>query len=548
VTRVHANPSTRHDPTESRSDSARDPVWWHLVLILAVSGAYEWAFIHHGLNPYDEGWPLYAAMQLHAGGALYRDVFFVFPPGHLLAATIGYELAPPGIVVARAIYAAFNVSLCVAFYYLGRRLLPAAFALLGALLLALAAPDAHISHYHFGYRYLVFSMLALLAFTERLRSGDTRWLFASGLCTGIALCFRLTPAFAVSVAIGFGILLAERETRRWLRDGAWFAAGIAVVAAPVIAWLAHGVGLETLWREIVVRPVVMTDLQSIEVPDATLPATWSRPKISKFFTAIQFRAWAVLYAAYAAALLWRWARDLKARRPFEPVLLAVIVVWGGVFFLRTLGRSDIGHLESALPPICLLIAHLASRVLPWTRRGEASNDLARRLATGGLIATTLVAWVLLFETDQRVTLERRGTVPYGTLYGRISVRDAWRARALDGRVHALIERTDPDDTILDLSAAPIYHVLTGRRGPGEFDVVVPGTFIDADEERRFVERLVADPPAVVVAARQPFDGWNARATSATAPLLAEWLRTHYRIDDVKGDYKLWVPREAPPGE
>jgi hypothetical protein len=36
---------------------------------------------------------------------------------------------------------------------------------------------------------------------------------------------------------------------------------------------------------------------------------------------------------------------------------------------------------------------------------------------------------------------------------------------------------------------------------------------------------------------------RARATSATAPLLAEWLRTHYRIGRVAADYKLWVPRD-----
>jgi hypothetical protein len=540
MTRPPPDASTRDQPAAP----PRDPVWWHLALVLVVSVSYEWAFVRHGLNPYDEGWPLYAAMQLQAGGALYRDVFFVFPPGHLLGAWIGYELAPPGIVIARCVYAAFNVGLCVAFYFLGRCLLPPAFALLGALLLAVAAPDAHISHYHFGYRYLLFSVLALLAFSERLRRDDARWLFVSGLCAGVALCFRLTPAFAVSLAIGFGILIADRNPRRWLRDGALYAAGLALVAVPVVAWLAQGVGLETLWREIVVRPVVMTDHQSIEVPDASLPALWSRREISEFFTAIQFRAWALLYAGYAAALALRFVLGLRSRRPFRPVLLAVVVVWGGVFFLRTQGRSDIGHLESALPPICLLLADLASRTLP-ARSAAVDARPGRRLATSALIAFVLAAWVFLFETDQRLTLDRRGSVPYESLYGRVSVRNAWRARALDERVHRLTEMTQPGDSILDLSAAPIFHVLTGRPGPGRFDVVVPGTFIDADEERRFVEHLIANPPAVVVAAAQPFDGWRSRATSATAPLLAEWLRTHYRIGHVAGDYKLWVPRERP---
>jgi len=205
------------------------------MLILGVSIGYEWAFLHHGLNVYDEGWPLYAAMRLHSGGVLYRDVFFVFPPGHVLAAWVGYGLDPPGIVVTRSFYAAFNVALCVGFYFLGRRFLPASFALLGALLLAVAAPGSHLWQYHFGYRYLVFSVLALLAFAERLRTGDARWLLASGMCAGVALCFRLTPAFAVSAAAGVGVVLADRDWRRWLRDWGWYALGLAAVAGPVVA-------------------------------------------------------------------------------------------------------------------------------------------------------------------------------------------------------------------------------------------------------------------------------------------------------------------------
>jgi 4-amino-4-deoxy-L-arabinose transferase-like glycosyltransferase len=207
---------------------------WHLLLITAVSAGFEAAFLHSGLNPYDEGWPLYAAMQLHDGGVLFRDVFFVFPPGHLLAAWIAYAIDPPGIIAARTIYAGFNVLLCISMYLLGRRLMPPGFALLGALLLAVAAPESHLFHYHFGYRYLAIGVLALLAFAKRVESEDSRWLLISGMLTGVALCFRLTPAFSVGVAVGVGVVLLDRDWRRWLRDWSLFAAGIALIAVPAI--------------------------------------------------------------------------------------------------------------------------------------------------------------------------------------------------------------------------------------------------------------------------------------------------------------------------
>jgi len=368
-------------------------------------------------------------------------------------------------------------------------------------------------------------------------------MLASGAFAGVALCFRITPAFAVSVAVGIGVVLAERDWRRWLRDWSWFAVGLAATVAPVVAWFADDVGLATLWREVVVRPVVMTDFQSIEIPDVILPESWTRRSISKLFTAVQFRAWAALYCAYAAVLALRWVRAVVAGCSFRPVLLAVVVIWGGVFCLRTLGRSDIGHLESALPPVCLVLAHLASLSLPWQRRGVPGEGWTKRLAAAGLIAGVLALWIFLFETDQRLTADRRGTFPIEVLYGRVSLAEEWRARRVDQRVMMLRERTEPDDTILDLSAAPIFHVLAGRPGPGQFDIVVPGTFLDEYEERAFVERLEASPPAVVIAAAKPFDGMRSRATSATAPLVARWLRTNYRIGRAAGDYKLWVPRE-----
>jgi hypothetical protein len=152
-------------------------------------------------------------------------------------------------------------------------------------------------------------------------------------------------------------------------------------------------------------------------------------------------------------------------------------------------------------------------------------------------------WIFLFGTDQMLAADRRGTFPIEVLNGRISVPWNSRAKIVDQRVMALLDLTEPDDTILDLSAAPLFHVLTDRPGPGRFDIVIPGTFLHEDEERAFVERLEASPPTVVVTSVRPFDDMRTRAASVTAPLVARWLRTHYRIHRSSVEYNLWVPRE-----
>ena len=127
--------------------------WWHLLVVVLVSAGYESLFVGHGISwLFDEGWPLYAAVRLHAGGVLYGDVSFIFPPGHLLSAWLAYFIEPPGIVLARIFYAGFSVALSCAIYLLGTRITKPSYALLGALLLAIAAQRSHLTHLVFGYR------------------------------------------------------------------------------------------------------------------------------------------------------------------------------------------------------------------------------------------------------------------------------------------------------------------------------------------------------------------------------------------------------------
>ncbi len=95
-----------------------------MALPLVVSIFYEWTFLHIGLNLLDEGWPLYVARRLHEGGELYRDAFFVFPPGHVLNAWLAYGWQPPGFLPMRVLDSCYVVSLVIAIYFVGRRLMP----------------------------------------------------------------------------------------------------------------------------------------------------------------------------------------------------------------------------------------------------------------------------------------------------------------------------------------------------------------------------------------------------------------------------------------
>ncbi len=517
----------------------------HIAILLVVSIGFESLFVNHGLSAMDEGWPLHAAMELHDAGSdktLYDEVFWVFPPGHLLPAWIAYGIDPPGIVLTRIFYAGFSIAACLALLFVGRRLMPADFALLGALLIAVAAPRSHFEQLVFGYRYLVWAAIALLFFHLRLTRDESKWLFPAGVFAGIALFFRLTPAFAVSMGIGIGLMAASRDWRRWFRDGLWYSAGLILVWIPILIWFATTVGLEKFWIEMVVRPVEMTALQSRPIPPIVFE-NLDRTRFSTAFASLGFRLYPLLFLGLLASLLYRWGRAFREARAFDSAFLLSFVVFGAVYFTRSMGRSDIPHLDSAIPPIAILLAYCASLSTKFPRFDP--EQIGRR-AVGyrlALCAVVFVAWTFATGSDRFLDAD-------GMMGGRplenISSETKGRSGSLGMEIGRLIpfiqEHAGPDDTILVMAHAPLIYVVAERHSPGYFDVVMPGTFRSPQEQMDFIEHLEEHPPAVVVWPRQPFDNDKSRGLRVTAPLLWHWVSENYRPRHESPRYRILVRR------
>jgi hypothetical protein len=516
----------------------------HILILLAVSIGFESLFIHHGLSAMDEGWPLHAAMELLDGKTLYDEVFWVFPPGHLVPAWIAYSLDPPGIVLVRTLYAAFTVAACLAALFVARRLMPADFALLAALLVAIAAPRSHFEHLLFGYRYLVWSFIVLLFFHLRLTRDESRWLFLAGLFAGIALFFRLTPAFAVSAAVSVGIVGASRSWQRWIRDGLWYSAGLLLIWIPVLVWMQGTVGLERFWIEMVVRPVEMTALQSKPIPPILLE-NLNRTTLSFAFASIGFRFYPLFYLGFVGVLLYRWGRALLMRRPFDDVFLLTFVVFGAIYFTRSMGRSDVPHLDSAIPPVAILLAYCASLAARFEIfRTEFGNRRAA-LSRGALCVCVFAAWAFMNGSDRFLDQQAMmGGTPLQNVGGEINVRRRSLGMLVDRLVPVIQKHADPDDTILVMTHAPLIYVVTDRHSPGYFDVVMPGTFRRPEEEQGFLERIQNEPPAVVVWPLQPFDRNPNRGLEQTAPVLSAWIADNYRPVLNSPLYRIMIPKES----
>jgi len=494
---------------------------WHLALLIAVSAGYESLFIRRGLNVRDEGWPLYAAMQMHAGGTLYDDVLWVFPPGHVLPAWLGAWLDAPGIEITRAIYGAFSVALVVAIYALGRRQMPPPFALLGALLLAVAAPRTHLMHAIYGYRYLVFCVLALLAFDRRLVTGNPRWMLAAGFATGLGFFFRYDPASALVVALVIAVLASDRSPSVWLRDGLWYTGGGLLVALPVLAWFGSTVGLPQFFYEAAIHPLEM--LQALPVPALNLPVKMTRGALVFFFINLEFRLYALLYAVYALWLARGLLRAVRERRSFEFPLLLATVLWGGIYFVRSFGRADEPHLDSAIPPVCLLLAHAAhSAYARWPQL----------VAKAAIVIGGFVLWIYLLGVDMMFDF------PYAAAEPVPNLSVAWSQQKRIDKIQAW---SKPGERVLDLTASPMLQVASDRPGYGYRDVVMPGTFVDPKEEVRFLSLLEASPPPLVLWPLKIFDAMPERSIRRTAPRVVKWVLTRYEMRAFDDEIAFLLP-------
>jgi hypothetical protein len=308
----------------------------------------------------------------------------------------------------------------------------------------------------------------------------------------------------------------------------------------VVVWFGARAGFSTLWVEVVARPVLMTELQAFPVPPLALPDPWDRAGIIKAFVPVMFRLPVLLYAGYLATLVVLWVRAARQRHPFPHALLLAVVVWGAVFFTRSLGRSDLAHLDSALPPVCLVGAHLlgcAYRVLWPSLSGWSARGVQAATCVG-----VMAAWIFLSGSDRRWNV---GPVPLQLQAAARAIAEQPDFRSLEPWVSAIRIMTKPEGRILDMSCAPIFHVMTGRVGPGHADVLMPGTFRSPEEEFAFLERVKRDPPQLVIFPSKPFDGMEERAVQRWAPRLTEWVTKHYRALRRPGRYILMVPREVP---
>jgi 4-amino-4-deoxy-L-arabinose transferase-like glycosyltransferase len=345
----------------------------------------------------DEPWLIERAYQLVTTGEPSQPMFllnhaYLLQPGHSLLLAPWIQLFGVGLLESRLLAVVCGLGALIGVYALARQLFGAAAGLVAAMFMAtdsnflgiarMARTDAPST---------MFVALALAAALYGLRTSRSRWAFAGGVATGMAMLCHAN-AYWVGLIVFFWYL-ASFGWRLVLVPSAYgYGAGLAASFGPYAAVIASywnefnaqlqmfaiervpGFSLATLWLHISHEPARYRDWYfGLITNHLTNPVLWL------------FQACTVAGAVYLA---WRVWRDRRTGVPGRADVLAAILLFGSVaIFAAFIPNKALVYLPHLLVGFAVAGGAVVARVL-------SSIPVPRMPAAAAFVAPAVVIFAL----------------------------------------------------------------------------------------------------------------------------------------------------------
>ncbi|HVD41394.1 MAG TPA: hypothetical protein VNC16_10390 [Solirubrobacterales bacterium] len=532
-----------------------------LALIFALLATLSWR--KWGVPSIDAGHELTVAATIAEGGEPYRDVRYFYGPAGV------YPLAGAFAVFGTGFTTAFAFGLCQAaaivgvFYALARQLLrPLPSFLAASVVLAIGfsgtAFNFVLPHTSSATLGVLFTLLTLLAFC-RGRLG------LAGLAIGCACLTR--PEFAgIAILAAAAYLLGEGRqhgTRQALRALPRVALPAALVAVPVLAWLAADAGAANLFTE------NLWPVDFLRVGGLSSQQEWAPLDLESF---VETLVRAVVYcgllaAAIASAVMFSRAGTRSERlRALFPLPFALGVLVFADLTMRFFGiwptardgvQYETSHLligMSWLPALGFAVAAMVA--LRFLRRASApfsaswGFDLALVAVAAALgaraydaftaeasyapyYAAPLVLLLALFHQRLAERWPQARAVSYAVLaavavglaaYAQVGlyrdddatvdtprgsfVTTAAAAPALQETIDFISSHSEPGEPLLAVPSDAGINFMTGRPPALYNPMFLPGLLDTRADELAAIARIDAEGVRYAVVSNRRFDGYG----------------------------------------
>lgn len=339
-------------------------VWAVLLIALA---ARAWTIVY-GTNV-DEGVYWVEGRQIYQGFVIYRDTQFNKTPLVALVAALFFPFGQAPIYPMRAAMLGVSVLSLFVFYRLAKSLFNEKAALAGLILLALEPFSCIWAKYLHTSTWAPWFEIAIFYFLIEGLNGDRRRIYTSGLILGLYALSKQTAIFVIPPAvIGWLLLSPERSIKRFVRDGAIWAAGALTVMTPFFLFLIGTGSVSAWWFDIYTAHLIMAKAKYhdfafrwhewksiIELS----PLLWILPLGS--LALLKGRNWK------AAAFAWVWGLTV-----FTGNLVTTSHVWRHYFLV-------------VMPPMALLAGAFCGKAYEWLESRQFATSKTLAWGTGGLL-------------------------------------------------------------------------------------------------------------------------------------------------------------------
>jgi hypothetical protein len=538
----------------SETENPESKRWGWICLIYLGLLAYFWSFSKYGLNIWDEGGYANGTLRtLNGDKALVDFNPNGYLPGRYWYGMLFFKLFGVEIQSLRIGVLLITPPMVLMVFSIGRKIMPAGFALLAALFM-LSAPSMYYNRF-----YTFFVVLNLYCLTKFLEKRNIASLM--GLCVSIFLSayfkFEVT---LFSLLISLTVVALLFASKQWSADVHFLSK--KVTANSVTPFKPYWVGgffvLVILFTAYLGRDGYFTKVFKLVV-DAH--EVWGNPFPELFpffallkelgyhqmFERILFYFPIFTYSVTAIFLLYQLVLK-KESLEITHLMVIAILLFGVCAFGLVIWRAGFDNLLRTLPPFYLLLCYLLYRIRKKFlsfQKPVGQSSLITRLPLNLFIVFLPFLFYFEMNTHHGFYAGSIGAIKLETTHLSMDKVDVHTNPGEAKWIKQVIEKinlySQKGDAILALPLNPIFYFLSDRVNPTPYEWVLPG-MLEEEQEHNLVKLLKNRTPKMVIYVDIAIDGKEERRLSSYSPHLHKFLVDNYFFKEMVGFFQILLPK------
>ena len=527
--------------------------WGRVSLIYIALLAYFWSFCEYGLNIWDEGGYANGTLRtLNGEKALVDFNPNGYLPGRYWYGMLFFKLFGVEIQSLRIGVLLFTPAMVIMIYSMGRKIMPAGFALLAALFM-LSAPSMYYNRF-----YTFFVILNLYCLTNVVEKRNLASLFGLGAAIFLSSLFKFEVTL-FSILVSLGTLALLFNVKHWRVDFN-FSPKQAASASPkpgkfyfLLAGVAAILFAVYLGKDGYFTKVFKLVVDAHEVWGNPFPeilpffALLEKVGAHQMFERILFYLPPFTYGVVAILLFYRLVIKKETFHIAHLMVLAILL-FGACAFGLVIWRAGFDNLLRTLPPFYLLLCYLLYGIrekILSLQKPVGQNGIFMRLPLN--LLTVFLPFLFYFEmnTHHGFYAGSIGAMKLETTRLSLEKMDVYtnpgEAKWIKKVIDKINLHSKKGDAILALPLNPIFYFLSDRVNPTPYEWILPG-MLEEKKERALVKLLKYRLPKIVIYVDIAIDGKEERRLSRYAPHLYKFLVEHYSFQEMVGFFQILLPK------